>query len=170
VLWTSWVIVGLLLLDRVGGWTYLLAVSALAALACAIPGALPRRSHRQDHAELVVMGGLYVAVVGLLSLAFRGFGTAHTPGLFLSFAAALLVGVVGPIYYTVWRRGGTLEDLGLRVGSRTETLTLALLFASVQFWLTVWRMDLPNPEDWVPLLVMALVVGVFESIFFRGFL
>lgn len=29
--------------------------------------------------------------------------------------------------------------------------------------------NLPAPADWVPLLVMALVVGVFESIFFRGF-
>lgn len=169
LIWVTWVVAGLLLLDRFGGWAYLLVVTALAALIALIPGALPTRLRRRNNAELVVIGGLYVAVVALLSLAFRGFGTDHIPGLFLSFGAALLVGVVGPIYYTVWRRGGTLGDLGLRMGNRVETLTLALLFASVQFWLTVWRMDLPAPEDWVPLLVMALVVGVFEAIFFRGF-
>lgn len=28
----------------------------------------------------------------------------------------------------------------------------------------------PAPVDWVPLLVMALTVGVFESVFFRGFI
>src|SRR5207344_3202072 len=39
----------------------------------------------------------------------------------------------------------------------------------VQFALTLAHTDLPAAEDWVPLLVMALVVGVFESIFFRGF-
>ena len=40
----------------------------------------------------------------------------------------------------------------------------------VQFTLTLWGVSLPaNPENWVPLLAMALVVGVFESIFFRGF-
>ena len=43
--------------------------------------------------------------------------------------------------------------------------------ASIQFALTLWGYDLPtSAEDWVPLLVMALVVGIFESIFFRGFL
>jgi hypothetical protein len=46
---------------------------------------------------------------------------------------------------------------------------LALVFAGVQFVLTLWGYDLPAAVNWVPLLVMALVVGVFESIFFRGF-
>jgi len=41
----------------------------------------------------------------------------------------------------------------------------------VQFALTLWGFALPtDPENWVPLLVMALVVGVFESVFFRGFI
>lgn len=47
---------------------------------------------------------------------------------------------------------------------------LALLFAGVHFALTLWGYDLPAPVDWVPLLVMALVVGVFETVFFRGFI
>lgn len=48
-------------------------------------------------------------------------------------------------------------------------MVLALVFAGVQFALTLWGYDLPAAVNWVPLLVMALVVGVFESIFFRGF-
>lgn len=36
---------------------------------------------------------LYLAVVGLMRLAFAGFGTDHVAGLFLAFAAALLLGV-----------------------------------------------------------------------------
>jgi hypothetical protein len=47
---------------------------------------------------------------------------------------------------------------------------LGLLFAAVQFSLTLWGYDLPQPVDWVPLLLMSLTVGVFESIFFRGFI
>lgn len=47
---------------------------------------------------------------------------------------------------------------------------LALLFAGVHFALTLRGYDLPAPVDWVPLLVMALVVGVFETVFFRGFI
>ncbi|MGN6574597.1 MAG: lysostaphin resistance A-like protein, partial [Nocardioides sp.] len=49
------------------------------------------------------------------------------------------------------------------------TAVLALLFAGVQFALTLWGYDLPAAQDWVPLLCMALVIGVFESVFFRGF-
>jgi membrane protease YdiL (CAAX protease family) len=56
------------------------------------------------------------------------------------------------------------------LGDWRTTGLLALLFAGVQFALTLWGYDLPAPEDWVPLLVMALVVGVFETIFFRGFI
>ena len=44
-----------------------------------------------------------------------------------------------------------------------------VLFAAVQFSMTLWGYDLPRPIDWVPLLLMSLTVGVFESIFFRGF-
>ena len=45
----------------------------------------------------------------------------------------------------------------------------ALLFAGVQFFLTLYGYDLPAPVDWVPLLMMSLTVGLFEAVFFRGF-
>jgi membrane protease YdiL (CAAX protease family) len=103
-------------------------------------------------------------------LAFVTFGTDNVLGLFLCFATALLVGVIGPDIYTVWVKDGSLSDLGLRRDDRKNTLTLALVFASVQFAITLWGYDLPAAVDWVPLLVMALVVDVFESVFFRGFI
>ncbi len=49
------------------------------------------------------------------------------------------------------------------------TITLALLFAAVQFRMTLWGYRLPTPADWVPLLVMSVAVGLFEAVFFRGF-
>jgi hypothetical protein len=39
----------------------------------------------------------------------------------------------------------------------------------VQALIMLWGYRLPAPEDWVPLLVMSLTVGLFEAIFFRGF-
>jgi hypothetical protein len=33
---------------------------------------------------------------------------------------------------------------------------------------TILGYPLPSAREWVPLLVMALMVGAFESIFFRG--
>jgi membrane protease YdiL (CAAX protease family) len=158
------------MLDVVPGAWYALVVAASALLLCLVPHALPMVPRTGARTDLLAIAVMYVGVVALMRLAFVGFTTDHVAGLFLSFAAALLLGVVGPIYYTVWRRHAELSDLGLRVGNLRVTAVLALLFAGVQFALTLWGYDLPAPVDWVPLLVMALVVGVFETIFFRGFI
>jgi CAAX protease family protein len=170
LLWSAWVVFALLILEVAQGVAYALLVAATAAVVAAVPGALPMTTLTRNRTELLVMGGLYLGVVALMALAFRVFTQDNVAGLFLSFAGALLLGVVGPIYYTVWRRGGTVADLGLRLDNWRETAVLALLFGAVQFALTLWGYDLPAAQDWVPLLTMALVVGVFESIFFRGFL
>jgi membrane protease YdiL (CAAX protease family) len=170
VLWSGWVVAALLMLDVVSGATYALVVGSSALLLCLVPGAVPTGPRSGSRADLLAIAALFVGVVALMRLAFVGFTTDHVAGLFLSFAAALLLGVVGPVYYTVWRRNSDLSELGLRVGSWRITVSLGLLFAAVQFALTLWRYDLPAPADWVPLLVMALVVGVFETIFFRGFI
>lgn len=169
-LWSAWVVAALLLLAVLGGWLYAIVVAGSALCLAAVPGAVPRVGTRTDRSELLVIALMYVAVVGLMRLAFTVFTTANVTGLFLAFAAALLVGTAGPVIYLVWFRHGSLRELGLRADNWRSTAVLALLFAGVQFALTLWGVSLPaNAENWVPLLVMALVVGVFESLFFRGF-
>jgi membrane protease YdiL (CAAX protease family) len=49
------------------------------------------------------------------------------------------------------------------------TAVLAIVFAGVQFALTLARVEYPALEVWLPLLAMALPVGLFEAVFFRGF-
>jgi membrane protease YdiL (CAAX protease family) len=169
LVWTAWTVAALLLLPFVGGAVYGVVVTASALVVCAVPGALPPRSRTGDRRDLLAIAGLYVVVVALLSLAFRVFTTDRVLGMFLAFAATLLVGTVGPVVWTVWVSGRPLGDLGLGVGTWRRTAGLAVLFAGVQGALTLWGYDLPAPVDWVPLLVMALVVGIFESVFFRGF-
>jgi membrane protease YdiL (CAAX protease family) len=166
--WAAWVVGALLLLPVVGGAAYAVVVAGSAlVLTVWYPGRA--RSVIVAGRDLTAIAVMYVAVVALLAAAFRGFSTDHVAGLFLCFAGALLVGTVGPVVYTVWVCRRPLADLGLRRDNWALTLRLALLFGGVQFALTLWGYDLPAAEDWVPLLVMALVVGVFESIFFRGF-
>jgi uncharacterized protein len=110
------------------------------------------------------------AVVGLLRLAFTGFGTAHLVGLFLSYATALLLGVAGATVYTVWVRRRPLRTLGIGAHNLRSTLALGVVLAGIQFATTLWGLQLPAPVEWVPLLVMALMVGLFEAVFFRGFI
>lgn len=168
--WAAWVVLALLLMPVLGdrAWLFLAAVGASALLLSSWVR-LPEPGRGAGEHDLVAVAVCYVGVVALMRLAFVGFGTDRVAGLFLGFAAALLLGVVGPVVYTVWVRSGSLGDLGLRSEDLRTTVTLALVFAGVQFAITLWGYDLPAAVDWVPLLVMALVVGVFESVFFRGF-
>lgn len=168
LVWSAFLVLSVLLLGIGNGWLYAGLVSA-GALVAARAAPLSRGGRAVDRLDLAVVAGLYVGVVALFALAFRVFTQDVVAGLFLSFAAGMLLGVVGPIYYTVWRRGRPLSDLGLGLHDLRATLALGGLLAAVQFALTLWGYDLPAPVDWVPLGFMALTVGLFEAVFFRGF-
>ena len=169
--WAAFSLAALLLLniDDLTLWAALVVAAAL--MVALIPGLRPTLASRGvDGRDLVVIGVMYLAVVGLFRLAFTVFTTDNVLGLFLSFGSGLVIGVVGPIVYEVWMRGRDLRSLGLGSHHLRATLTLGLAFAAIQFVSTLWGYDFPAPVDWVPLLVMSLVVGLFEAVFFRGFI
>jgi membrane protease YdiL (CAAX protease family) len=168
-LWSAWVVVALLL-SSAGGAVFAVVVGGSALLLAAVPGVVPSSETSGDRRELLVITAMYVVVVGLMRLAFSVFTAADVTGLFLAFTAALAVGAAGPIGYVVWFRRGSLRDLGVRTDNWRSTAALALVFGCARFALTLWGVTLPaDRENWVPLLVMTLVVGAFESIFFWGF-
>jgi len=170
------VVLALLLLDVFAGWAYLLAVSvgmiSLGLVMRLISRELRLFWWRPDRRDLVAIAVLFLAVVGANRLAFVGFTTDAMLGLFLSYAVVglLLLGVVGPVAYNVWWRSRPLRSLSVGSHEWRPTVLLGLVFAAVQFSLTLWRYELPDPVDWIPLLLMSLTVGMFESIFFRGFI
>ena len=147
-----------------------LVVSAAALGLALIPGMLPAGARRVDRRDLVAVALLYGAVVALFRVAFVVFTTDNVLGLFLTFATGLVVGVVGPIIYQVWIRDRDRGSLGIGLHRLPETVIVGVALASVQFATTLWGYDLPAAVDWVPLLVMSLVVGLFEAVFFRGFI
>jgi membrane protease YdiL (CAAX protease family) len=172
--WVGLVVVALLLLDVVDlVWLGLIVPGAALALVALQwhrpPSGVKWVGGDIDRQDLFVVSGLYLGVVGLFWMAFEGFGTDRVAGLFLTFAAGLLLGTAGPVIYTVWHRGRTLHDLGIGGHNLRPTAALALGLAGIQFTMTLWGYHLPKPVDWVPLLVMSLVVGAFEAVFFRGF-
>ena len=176
--WAAFVVVALLALQFGNLLVYGVGIpiaALLLTIVCARLGYFRRVAIRWtawkiDTADLAAVAICYIAVVGLFKLAFAGFGTANTLWFFLSFAAGMLVGVVGPIVYFVWVRRRTLAALGIGLHNLRSTAAMALVFAAAQFAVTLWNIRLPQPVDWVPLLAMALAVGVFESVFFRGFI
>ena len=178
IVWAGFVVLALLALQFGNLFVFGIAIPAVAlilALVCArlryFEGAAIRwTAWKVDKADLVAVAVLYIAVVGLFKLAFAGFGTTNTLWFFLSFAAGMLAGVVGPVVYFVWIRHRTLAALGIGLHNLRSTAALAVIFAAAQFAVTLWSVTLPQPVDWVPLLCMALAVGVFEAVFFRGFI
>lgn len=168
--WPAFLVLALLFLGTGNGALYGVAVP-LAALAIALALPRSRQSARNiDRQDLAAIAGLYVGVVALFTLAFRVFTQDSVAGLFLAFAAGMLLGVVGPIVYTVWVRHRPLSDLGLTRSNLRPAVTLGLALGGVQFAMTLWGYTLPQPVDWVPLLVLSLTVGLFEAVFFRGFI
>lgn len=177
VLWIAFVVAALLLMDVLQGAVYGVVILASGAALVVVSATVPRLDtpiawlrSRADRRDLLAVALLYVVVVGLLQLAFGVFTTENMLWFFLTFAAGLLLGVGGPVVYWVWIRGGSLADLGIGTQRLRRTMALGLLFAGVQFSITLWGYDLPRPVDWIPLLTMALPVGFFEAVFFRGFI
>jgi membrane protease YdiL (CAAX protease family) len=175
LLWVGFVVASLLALDVLGTAAWSLAVPLAAGalwLGTTRPWRSPMASRHAavDRRDLGAIVGLYLAVVGLWRLAFTVFTADRWLGLFLCFGGGMVLGVGGPVIYTVWMRHRPLRSLGLGAHRLRETLLLGLGFAGVQAVIMLWGYQLPAPVDWVPLLVLSLAVGLFEAIFFRGFI
>lgn len=171
IIWVTWLIAALLFLAVGNGLIYGLTIPLTAGLLVLLaPGLVPNPGRHVDGRDIRAVLLLYVGVVAALYLAFQVFTVERTLGLFLCYAAGLILGVVGPVIYTVWIRGRPLADLGLTTKNWRQAVGLGLVLGLVQFFLTLYGYDLPAPVDWVPLLTMSLMVGLFEAIFFRGFI
>lgn len=169
--WTAFAVAALLLLniDDLIVWAAVVVAAALAL--AAIPALRPSAAMANvDGRDLLAIGVLYMAVVGSFRLAFTVFTTNNVLGLFLCFAVGMVLGVVGPVVYQVRLRGRDLRSLGLGVHHLRSTVTLGAAFAALQFSTTLWGYEFPAPVEWVPLLVMSVIVGLFEAVFFRGFI
>ena len=167
-MWGLWLVSVMLLLAFLDLTLYGLVVPLSALLLAMISGRSAWRKQGVDHLDLAMVAALYIAVVALFRVAFTVFTVANTLGLFLCFGAGLVLGVAGPVFYTV-SRGRPLSDLGLWLGNWKPAVALGLVLTSLQFAVTLFGYSLPEPVDWVPLLIMSLTVGAFETVFFRGF-
>lgn len=157
-MWALWLVAAMLSLAVLDLTVFGLVIPASALVLAVLTGRgrRLRGSARQtvDKLDLAVVAALYLAVVVLFRVAFTVFTAANVLGLFLCFGAGLVLGVAGPVFYTV-RRGRPLSDLGLWLGNWQEAVVLGFVLAAIQFAITLWGYALPAPVDWVPLLVMS---------------
>jgi uncharacterized protein len=113
---------------------------------------------------LLVVASLYTATVLV--------GSKVAGGLAYFFLYAVigagLCGIGIPLYWTVVVRRRSIADLGLTKRWLALSLVLQIVFAALQFSGTLAKTQLPPTDQFIPLLCLALTIGLFEAIFWRG--
>ncbi len=79
-----------------------------------------------------------------------------------------LCGVGIPLYWMTVVRGRPLADLGLTTRWLGRSLALQIVFAGLQFAGTLAKAQLPSFAELAPLVSLALAIGFFEAVFWRG--
>lgn len=119
----------------------------------------------------IALGSYLLVVLGLYT-AFQIFTIDRVAANFITFGPITLavLGIGLPALYTVLIRKRPLGDLGISSSQLIPSLVLGLLLAWDTYNNTLAPMDVTWTKAEVPLVTMALAVGLFEAVFFRGWL
>ena len=118
----------------------------------------------------VILSWLFV--VGTLYAAFQIFTTEMVALNFITFGfgTIFLCGISFPlIYMKVIKRKG-IDSLGISKHRILTSIGLGILLSVIQYSQTIVKITLPEIQHLVPLITMVLAVGLFENIFFRGWM
>jgi uncharacterized protein len=122
--------------------------------------------------DLAVVALSWLLVVGALCTAttFVGQDMWGGMGYFILYAVvgATLFGVGIPLYWMIVVRRRPLADLGLTTRRWALSIVLQLVFASLQYMGTLAKTGFPSFDQLLPLLALALAIGFFEALFWRG--
>jgi uncharacterized protein len=82
--------------------------------------------------------------------------------------AATVMGVGFPLYWMVVIRKRPLSDLGISTRYLGISLVVQLALAGWQYFSGFNSLELPVFEQFIPLVALALAIGFFEALFWRG--
>lgn len=122
--------------------------------------------------DLAVVAISWVLVVGAFYTASVIVGQNVWGGIayFILYAVlgASLFGIGIPLYWMIVVRKRSLADLGLSTRWLGVSLVLQFSFAALQYLATLAQVRLPPLEEFAPLVALALCIGFFEAVFWRG--
>jgi membrane protease YdiL (CAAX protease family) len=81
---------------------------------------------------------------------------------------ACVFGVGLPVVWMVFHRHRPLSDLGITRKWLVWSIILQVVFSIIQFYLTLAKTQVPSLEKVLPLAGLALAIGFFEALFWRG--
>jgi len=112
----------------------------------------------------LVVGALYSATFIVGQKVWGGFAYFLCYGVL----AAAVFGVGIPLYWTVVVRHRPISDLGITSRKLGISLALQMMFAVAQYIPTLAKGGLPPLANFLPLVALALTIGFFEAVFWRG--
>jgi membrane protease YdiL (CAAX protease family) len=128
--------------------------------------------HWNPNKDLGVVALSWFLVVGALYTATVIVGTTAWGGMayFLLYAVlgATLFGVGIPLYWTTVIRRRPIAELGITTRWLGISIALQLVLAGLQYIGTLAKAQLLSFDEFLPLLTLALAIGFFEAVFWRG--
>jgi CAAX protease family protein len=122
--------------------------------------------------DLAVVALSWVLVVGAIYTATNVVGQAVWGGMgyFLLYVlvGATLFGIGIPLYWVVIVRKLPLSELGLTTRHWLTSLILQLVFTLIVNVPRLLKTPMPAFQELFPLVVLALTIGFFEAVFWRG--
>ena len=126
----------------------------------------------QPNKDLIAIAVSWVLVVVTLYTATFIVGSTVGGGMpyfgLYAVLGATIFGIGIPLYWTIAIRKRPISDLGLTWKSLGVSIILQLVFAALQFAGAYRGLQIPAFENLLPLIALALTIGLFEAIFWRG--
>lgn len=122
--------------------------------------------------DLIMVAVSQLLVMGGISIATNIAGQNDRSGIayFIMYAviAVALCGVGIPLYWTVIVRRRPLTDLGMTRKWLHRSHFIQLIFVILQFAGIMGKVQFPPLEQLLPLIGLAMFIGFFEAVFWRG--
>lgn len=112
----------------------------------------------------------WVLVTSTLYLSFQVITLERVAAQFITFGflCIVLFGILVPVVWSTFVKKRPLSGLGIKKDKLVISILLCFVFAVVQYFLTLRTLALPAFQTLLPLVVMSLAVGLYENIFYRG--
>lgn len=114
----------------------------------------------------------YAAVVACFYLAFQVITMENVAPSFILYGPVglLVLGVLFPVVYNTVIKKRPLSEIGITKKYWLASLVLGIILGIYTYLGTLATIELPPFSELLPLAVMALTVGLFEAVFFRGWI
>lgn len=122
--------------------------------------------------ELLVVFASWILVTLTFFISFRIITTQRVAAQFITFGilGIALFGVLLPIVWNTLVMKRQLSAIGITKEKLLVSLLGGFILSVVQYFLTLRTIPLPGAVELIPLVTMALAVGLYENIFYRGWI